>query len=230
MTLQSPPGPRRPPSRVPPRPASPIPDRGPDPRGARPHEAVPAPGRDRRRRARREPAGDARRVRRAHGAVRLGQEHAAPAARRPRPPDRRRGVPRGRGDQPAVRRRGDAPAPRAHRASCSSRSTSCRCSTSSRTSACRSRSPARTRGRASWPARIRDAIALVELDRQGAPPAGPAVGGRAAARRRRARDRHPARAPVRRRADRQPRLHGPASTSSMRCGGRASTAARRSSS
>ena len=44
-------------------------------------------------------------------------------------------------------------------------------------------------------------------DRQGAPQAGPAVGRRAAARRGRPRARDPAGPPLRRRADRQPRLH-----------------------
>ena len=81
-----------------------------DPRGPRPHEALPPRGDDRRRAARRLADRRRGRVRRAHGPVGLRQVDAPPAARRPRPADVRRGHARGRDDQPPVGRRGhDAP-------------------------------------------------------------------------------------------------------------------------
>ena len=128
------------------------------------------------------------------------------------------------------RRRGDAAPARPDRASSSSRSTSSRSSTSPRTSPCRSRSPApdprKRRARRADPRRHRPR----RPRRQGAPQARPALGRRAAAGRDRPGPRDPAGAPLRRRADRQPRLHDRHARSSTRSGGPASSAARRSSS
>ena len=104
-----------------------------------------------------------RRVRRPDGAVGLGQVDAPPGPRRPRPADHRRGHPRGRDDQPAVRRPRPPGCAATGPASSSSRSTSSRCSTRPRTSACRSRSPARTRPRGELAERVRDVIELVDL-------------------------------------------------------------------
>ena len=95
----------------------------PDPRGLRPPQGVPDARRDGRGRARREPAGDGRRVHRAHGPVGIRQEHAAAAPRRPRPTHVRRGASSMASPSaacPTTRRRACAAS---ERASCSSRST-----------------------------------------------------------------------------------------------------------
>ena len=122
------------------------------PRGPRPHQVATRSARRPSTRCAASPCRVAgRRVRRADGPVGQRQEHAPPAPRRPRPADHRRGHPRGRGHQPAVRRPRHAaaprpdrlrlpvvqpdPAPRRHR----------------ERRACRSRSPARTRRAASSP-------------------------------------------------------------------------------
>ena len=178
----------------------------PDPRGARPHQAYPLgpTSVEALRGVSLSVAG--RRVRRPDGSVGLGQVDPPPGPRRPRPADLGRGRPRGR-DRSASCPTTRPPACAATGpVSSSSRSTSSRCSSVGRTSPCRSRSPATTpTGRAARPDPRRHRPR--RPDRQGAPQARPAVGGRAAARRHRPRPRDPAGAPLRRRADRQPRLH-----------------------
>ena len=131
-------------------------------------------------------------------------------------------------DQPAVRRRGHAPAPRPdrlrlpvvqpHPAARRDRE---------RRAAVHHRRRGPDRGASSASA-IRDVIDARRPDRQGASPARPAVGRRAAAGGRRPRARDPPRAAVRRRADRQPRLHDRHRDPRRRSGARASSAARRS--
>ena len=150
---------------------------------------------------------DGRRVRRAHGPVGQRQEHAPAAPRRARPADHRRGrSSRARSISHLSDDRGHAaaprpdrvrlpvvqphPAPRRHR---------------ERRPAVHDRrpGPVARRARRADPRRHR----ARRPRRQGAPQARPAVGRRAAAGRRRPRARDPPGAPLRRRADRQPRLH-----------------------
>ena len=104
-----------------------------------------------------------RRVRRPDGAVGLGQVHAAPGPRRPRPADHRRGRSSRARRSASCRTTGRPGCAAIGPASSSSPSTSSRCSTRPRTSACRSRSPARIRPAASCAERVRDAIGLVDL-------------------------------------------------------------------
>ena len=144
-------------------------------------------------------------------------------------PTTRRGDPRGRDDQRAVGRPGHPAAPRSDRV---------RLPVVQPHPAARrvgERRPAvHDRRRGSDPRRAGRARPRRDRagrpDRQGAPQARPAVGRRAAARRHRPGARHPAGAPASRTSRPATSTTRPAPRSSMRCGARAWSAARRSSS
>ena len=138
-----------------------------------------------------------------HGPIGLGQVHAHAPARRARPPRRRPGLDRRDRGHRSRRRRPDRACAATTSASSSSSSTCCRCSPRRRTSCCRSRSP----GASPTPTGIVELIAKVGLGERRTPPPQRALRRPAATRRGRARPRLPADGDVRRRADRQPRLH-----------------------
>ena len=148
-----------------------------------------------------------RRVRRPDGPVGLGQVarcSSSSAASTGRPPARSSSRARRSASCPTTARRGCAAI---GPASSSSRSTSSRCSTSSENVALPFTIAGEDPTRGELAERVRDVIELVDLTGKEHHKPGPAVGRRAAARRRRPGARHPAGAPLRRRADRQPRLH-----------------------
>ena len=173
-------------------------------RSSRPRQDLPAGRRRGARAARRQPHDRARRVRRDHGRVGLGQVDADEHPRLPRPPDQRHATcSRASTSRRSTSRRWRASAAGAS-ASSSRASTCSRAPARSRTSSCRCSTPA-------WTARTserraRAALQLLGLDGPRAQPAEPALGRPAAARRDRARAGQRPGDPAGRRADRQSRL------------------------